>query len=307
MLTVSNLKRVRYFPELIPDGTFYQEIQAGQTGSPPPLDLRRLTDRATEIDGLRVTPHPNLELEFRVDNFVKETVRTELLTSNDFYPFRFAGEDTLALDVRNVGASALQNVRVEYGLWVWEATTADRILRGWQLEDLDKNLNNEHGVQATVEKGLLPLPREYALQREYQLLRRMVHPVAHVNIEANAEKQLILNVAPMQHPGFEEYLVLERFTCSNNQAGLVIIIERDEDPQYVIYNTKGMLGPVRVWIPALHELRVYVESPVQVSDVSFTFQIGRYRLNNILRARWNLAREADLPGDVWQKVAAGIL
>ncbi|GAJ08265.1 unnamed protein product, partial [marine sediment metagenome] len=56
----------------------------------------------------------------------------------------------------------------------------------------------------------------------------------------------------------------------------------------------------------LTELRIKLKATVsKVINVRFT--VRKCALTNILRARWGLASKDELPGDVWDKVMAGVL
>ena len=63
---------------------------------------------------------------------------------------------------------------------------------------------------------------------------------------------------------------------------------------------------ISCFIPALSELRIKLKATVS-KTINIRFTVRKCALTNIFRARWGLATRGELPGDVYDKVAAGVL
>jgi hypothetical protein len=66
-------------------------------------------------------------------------------------------------------------------------------------------------------------------------------------------------------------------------------------------------GEVNCFIPATRELRITTTSTVAPGAHLFRYTYQRIKLNNILRMRFGLVSEDEVPKDLAQKVKAGIV
>jgi len=89
------------------------------------------------------------------------------------------------------------------------------------------------------------------------------------------------------------------------------IVDRDDDTSYRDIPTFPMSllagGEVACFIPAITEIRLTTQAAVAVGAHLFRYTYQRVKLTNTLRARFGLASKEELPGDVWEKVMAGVL
>ena len=81
-----------------------------------------------------------------------------------------------------------------------------------------------------------------------------------------------------------------------------------EFPTWALGATAGVaLGKeISCFIPALHELRIKLKATVS-RTINVRFTVQKVAMTNIFRARWGLASKGELPGDVYDKVLAGVL
>ncbi|MDP2323649.1 MAG: hypothetical protein Q8N51_06420, partial [Gammaproteobacteria bacterium] len=110
-----------------------------------------------------------------------------------------------------------------------------------------------------------------------------------------------------------EIIVLTRVAAAPAAAANVVRlhIDRDDDVDYGNLLTFALSlvagGEVECFIPALKEIRLTTTAAVAPGAHLFRYTFRRVKLNNILRARFGLASKDQLPGDVYDKVMAGVL
>lgn len=304
---LSSLRKVKYYPELLPGSDYYSSISADSPAVPPPIDLRRFAPLVVELTNINLNADPNLELEIKADK-IERRVRAGSLNQNLVYPYRFIARDYLALNIYNIGMTAFSGLRALYGLWVSEPTIAEKLLHKWPLTQEENRLAAELNLMESVEKGVLPLPRTYALEREYQILNSVVF-TRQITVPLQPQFEVVLQAYAAEA---DEFMVLTGFTCSNVDPlnYVILTIDRDDDTGYISFNTPaiGTVSRVSCWIPALNELRVTATATAaEAPSVDFTFEVIYCRLTNLLRARWHLVPADSIPGDTVKKVRGGVL
>ena len=77
--------------------------------------------------------------------------------------------------------------------------------------------------------------------------------------------------------------------------------------EFPTYALSGLGKEISCFVPALTELRIKLKATDADTDINIRFTIQKCALTNIFRARWGLASREELPGDVYDKVVAGVL
>ena len=206
--------------------------------------------------------------------------------------------------------TAKTDFKTFFSLWVIKPTVAHKLRLGIPLTPEEQKLNRDLGISDTVEKGLLPLPLSQQIAREYQVIQEETHgfnvtvPTAGVDVET-------------LHPINGQFLVLTKLSADPGDAStdnIRIAIDRDQVSDYIEFPTYALgataavsLGKeISCFIPALSELRIKLKATVS-KTINIRFTVQKCALTNIFRARWGLATRGELPGDVYDKVAAGVL
>ncbi|GAI96866.1 unnamed protein product [marine sediment metagenome] len=113
------------------------------------------------------------------------------------------------------------------------------------------------------------------------------------------------------YPRDGQFLVLTKLAATPWAAvdDVRISISRDTDANHITdlktYSV-GLDRELSMFIPAMSELSLNIVSSVD-QTVSLRYTILKCRLSNLLRARFGLASKDELPGDVFDKVAVGLL
>lgn len=306
MIDASTVAKAKFFPELLPGTDFYTNIGAGLSASPAPLDLRQLGGRVVELVDLSLNSHADIEFEVKFDRR-QQRLRTLALNAAQVYPYSFMAGEMLSYNLFNVGAAPVANVRTMYGVWVSRPTVADKLKFKWLLNPTEQSIADELGIQASVEKGVLPLPRNMQLEREYQILRHIVYPVT-LDVPVSPNTVTVLQVTV---EASDEFAVLRKIACSDVDVAhnVALTLKRDTDEAYITVKAPalGNIGSIDCWIPALQEIKLDASAAQASAGVSFLLDVLICRMTNTLRARWQLVPDEALPADVPKKVKGGVL
>ncbi|MBA7681407.1 hypothetical protein ES703_89745 [subsurface metagenome] len=311
MITEATINRVRYPPELLPDAVF-NDITANAEVSPPILDLRRVSGRLLRLSEIAVERDAAVELRIKNDDMGLHSAYNLAggffgLTS-DVSPyannFQMLAKDRLYYNLfSTAGETAF---RTSFGVWVQSLTIADKLKLGIPLTNEERAIDKEFGISSTVEKGLLPLPLEQQIEREYrsQLISEETHGRT---LNVTTASQLVETI----YPRAGQFLVLTKLAATEGTAdnNIRISISRDTDANYISDLKSYAVGLERelsCFIPALTELSLNIIAAGAVT-VYIRYTILKVKLSNLLRCRFGLLSKEEAPGDVWAKVVGGIL
>ncbi|MBA7704837.1 hypothetical protein ES703_113659 [subsurface metagenome] len=296
-ITEATIKKVLYFPEQLPDSAV-PDIAASSEASPAMLDLRQFPPLLVRLSKVAVDRDDEVEMRFKVDNTILNSLAGSMfdgLANN----FSLLAKSRLYYNLYNSGAAEKTDYKTFYSLWVIKPTVAHKLRWGIPLTAEEQKLNRDLGISDTVEKGLLPLPLS-AFQLDV--------PTAGVHVET-------------LHPLPNQFLLLTKLSAAcedgSHAAGdnIRIVIDRDYVSDYIDFpiwalgTTHGVAleKEISCFIPALKELRIRLTAGTARDDVDIRFTVQKVALTNIFRARWGLATREELPGDVYDKVMAGVL
>ncbi len=298
-ITETTIRQAKYFPELLPDARTVS-FGAGEL-SPPLLELRRL-QRFIRLVNLCVERNANVRLRLKWDEKKQEINTAGLPDRVPDEQAEYLATDYLYFNL--YASAAVSNYRVSFGLYVTEPTVAEKLAAGKTLSPEERETAERLGLTATVEKGLLPLPRYYAYLREYCDPRERV-PYVYSGPAGTTEQVVdILSAEPGRFLALEGIAADPGTTADNVR----IRVDRDNDAGYleVPAYPLSLDRELKCFIPALHEIRIKVVAAGETTT-TFRYRVGNYRLTNLLRARFGLLRRDEAPGDVWDKVKGGVL
>jgi len=308
MITEATIGKVKYFPEQFPDAAV-PTIAPSSEASPVILDLRQFPPLLVRLSEVAVDRNDEVEMRFKVDNTTLTTLAGSMfdgLQNN----FSLLAKSRIYYNLFNKGAGAKTDYKTFFSLWVIKPTVADKLRLGIPLTPEEQKLNKDLGISDTVEKGMLPLPLAQQIAREYQIIQEETHgfqvtvPTVGIDVET-------------LHPINGQFLVLTKISADPGDLAannIRIAIDRDHISDYVEFPTWALgatataaLGKeISCFIPALTELRIKLKATTS-KVINIRFTIWKCALTNIFRARWGLASPDELPGDVYNKVMAGVL
>ncbi len=307
MISEAMVRLIKHPPEKIPD-SWFGNVPALAEVAVPILDLRRFSPYVLTLADIQLPPDPQVIMRARyngvrveentaavlVDNVANALVGAWSLTAREFLYYNLLGI---------AGAAAYYT---HFGVWGIIPTVADKLVYDITLSNEEKELAERLGITNSVEKGVLPLPRDVQISREYLVLGEETHSR---NITVSATTATIENIYAREN----EFLVLTRIAA---QPGAVVddirfIVDRDDDYNYANVKTFPLSlipgGEVRCFIPAMEEIRLSTIAAGVVGAHLFRYTILRCRMTNLLRVRFGLVSQDEIPGDTWSKVRGGIL
>lgn len=306
MITEATLKAVKYGPEMLPDARVLPQDNA--TGYEV-LDLRRFAPKWLNLTNIEHQYSRGAQV-VKTDSFsfteLNEAAPWEAIGSMSGWfaaHMQFHAAQYLHAAVTTKNPGDVDGMGLRFNLWVYEPTVADKLARGAHLNGAERELANRLGLRDTVQKGLLPLPFDYAITREYPVLNRVTYTYAS---EANAGTIEPLHITAK--PG--EFLVIRSLSMHDNGAvvNASVTIDRDDDVNYLSLSTVPMTDwhPMLCFVPAMKELRVQVTSAF-AWQARISMQVDHVRLTNIHRVRFGLVTRDEVPGELWDKVKGGVL
>jgi len=190
-------------------------------------------------------------------------------------------------------------------LWIIKPDVAEKLFLSIPLTPSEERIKIEKKVDDPVEKGLLPIPLSYRLEREY-LGKVKTHSYILPTVSAGTTTRV-----DILRPGLGEFLVLEGISAERPPSlgyNTQIYISRDEDKRFIKLPTFAMDLSYEVpsFIVALDELALEVYTATALTNYRVRFKIGYYRLTNLLRMRWGLLPPEEKP-ELYRSVVAGVL
>lgn len=314
-IEISTIEKARLTPELLPDSLF-TDISASAEVSPPILDLRRFPGKLLRLSEIAVERDPEVELRIKADDYgllsaynvaggaaaLYDSVPAEitLLPNN----FQMLAKDRLYYNL--FATAGKTNFRTSFGVWVEKLTVARKLALGMPLTAEEKELDQKFGVSKSVEKGILPLPLEQMIEREVKSM--LISEETHGRTMAvTATSQIIETI----YPKANHCLILTKLAATPGGAAdnIRISISRDGDVDYITglkAFSVGLERELSMFIPATSELTLNIVATGAITAY-VRYTIWRVRLSNLLKCRWGLLSKEEAPGDVWEKVRAGIL
>ncbi|GAJ17081.1 unnamed protein product, partial [marine sediment metagenome] len=174
----------------------------------PILDLRRFSPYVLTLADLQLPPDPDVIMRARyngirveentaallVDNVANALVGAWSLTAREFLYYNL------------LGVAGAIDYYTHFGVWGIIPTVADKLAYGITLSNEEKELAERLGITNSVEKGVLPLPRDVQISREYLVLGEETHSR---NITVSATAATIENIYAKE----SEFLVLTRIAA----------------------------------------------------------------------------------------------
>ncbi len=303
-ITDATIKQVKYPPESLPDGWF-GTLALNAEFAPPILDIKRFSPFLVALNNIQVPANALAQVRIRYDNIRIEensAAMLNLLQGAWWLP----AKDNLFYNIFGLGVVA--NYSSHFNVWAFPPTVAHKIFWKMAMTNEEKALAEELGVSNTVEKGLLPLPISQILEREYPVVGEVTHSRS-INIAVAAVTYNIETIYALP----DEIIVLTRIAANPGTAAqnIQFIVDRDNDASFITMPTFPLSllagGEVNCFIPATRELRLTTSSTVAPGAHLFRYTYQRIKLNNILRMRFGLVSEDEIPKELVQKVKAGIV
>ncbi|MBA7688637.1 hypothetical protein ES703_97123 [subsurface metagenome] len=311
MITEAITRLIKHPPEKIPD-SWFGNVPALAEVAPPILDLRRFSPYVLTLADIQLPPDPQVIMRARYNGVRVEENTAALLRDNVAPPNENALVGAWSLVAKEflyynfLGIAGAAPYYTHFGVWGIIPTVADKLAYDITLSNEEKELAERLGIANSVEKGVLPLPRDVQISREYLVIGEETHSR---NITVSATVATIENIYAREN----EFLVLTRMAAQPGGVAddIRFIVDRDDDHNYANVKTFPLSlipgGEVRCFIPAMEEIRLSTIAAGVVGAHLFRYTILRCRMTNLLRVRFGLVSQDEIPGDTWAKVKSGVL
>lgn len=297
----ATIAKARLYPELLPDACVVNML-AGVEVSLPVLDLRRFAPKILHLKEISLEQNALVDVRTRADDLRHET-NTAGFQDQMAGVWELVGTEYLKLNF--FATNVVNNYRTHYSLWVYDATVAHLLKHKKKLTPEQERIAKDLKIADTVEKGILPLPLSYQIEREYHVLDESTYTRT-FSLTAGIETA-VEAIAPRMG----EFLVLTKISSAPGLVtdGIRIRIDRDDDVDYLELYTYPMAltKDINCFVPALKELRVKAVAVSNVASHTIRFTVRRVLMTNILRVRFGLMARDEAPGDLWDKVKGGVL
>ncbi len=319
MISDAIIRMVKYPPELIPD-SWFGNVPLNSEVVTPILDVKRFSPYIAILTNIQLTPNANVVLRARYDDVRVEENTAAMLSYLDGTPAVRALVGAWRLPAKSIlyynlfGVAPVVNYITHFGLWAFPPTIAHKLFYDIKLTPDEQAICDELGIKNTVEKGLLPLPINQQIEREYHVVGEETHSRS-INIAAAATTYTIEVI----HPKPNEFIVLTRMAAISGTAAQDVrfIVDRDDDVNFAELRTfaLGIVtdtslvagGEVSCFIPAKREIRLTTTATVAPGAHLFRYTFQRIKLSNLLKVRFGLVSRDEVPADLWKKVQGGIL
>lgn len=312
MINEATVQRTRFHPELLPDARIVS-ASAGYEVSPPILDLRRFGPKVLYLTGLSVEQSANAEVRLRNDDRQRK-VSCAGLPDRKALPWFLTASNSLYYNLYAV--NAISNFRTTYGVWVMRPTVAHKLAMGKQLSQAEEQLAQSLNIRESVDKGILPLPISYMIEREYRVVDEAVHVLT---ADLSPGVYATTTISPRRG----EFLVLTGIAASPGvpEDGIKIRIDRDIDIDYLELDAyalsldeplsdfmpTSLTNDLPCWVPALYELRLKVTATRPVSGHITRITVKHCQMTDLLRVRFGLPTRAETPASLVDRVRGGVL
>lgn len=342
MLSLADIARVKYYPELLPDATV-QDINAGAGMSQQPLSIRDIAAAANisrtpvllQLSDVAVgRPAASTVVQrIQADDFLQPDINCSAtpdgLPSGGTWP----ALSRASLDFVNTGAVTENDFPASWAIWVTNLTVAHKyrflgpgVPLTAEEEEIVSNLRDAH-IRNLVADNLRPMfPWEVIRRSNGAFLRRPVAGLFDVAAgDGNGSRTTIVDLAV---PKGRVY-ALAAVSVDSRKAGSVdmntaiandvrVHVSRDQvDPDYLVLQTYAWRSatqytPARVvnfWTPALSNLTVELTARQAVSGIPVQLLIYDFPLSDIDKIRWSAytgATRRSVDPKLWDQVKAGI-
>jgi len=292
MINDAIIRTVKYPPEKIPDSWAGTVPNLAET-APPVLDLRRFKPYLVTLSDIQMLNSATVIARARYDGVSLEQITQPMMPS-------LVGAWSLPakefLYYNHYGLAATANYLTHYGIWVKLPTVADKLVHAIALTPEERDINERLGIADSVEKGVLPLPISFQIEREYHVLGEETH-TRNINIAAAGTVYAIENIYARNG----EFLVLTRMAAqpATVAQNVRFVVDRDDDHGFATVTTFPLSlttgGEVTCFIPAMNEVRLSTVATAAPGPHLFRYTFQRVRLTNTLRVRFGLVSRDELP------------
>jgi len=221
------------------------------------------------------------------------SLRPEATNGSDAY-------QALRLTATNTSATqATTNAQVIYGIDVWTAPVAYKVMRGFPLTlDEVQTIARQAGIQTNPvqERGTFPIPLPTIIERTYaNRIRRIVQGMGLPSPVATTQGNAFDQITALSNG----MIVLRSLAAeADEDYGVTITVDRDNNPAHLVVDA-GHLSldhPLDLFIPAMQSLTFHIQAAQQPpGPVPVRYEVWHVAMDAILNVRLGRLTNVGLP------------
>jgi len=296
MFAISN---ARYLPAEVT----VAEVQNLSVGNNPVADYRGRRDlkrNIMRVQNVAVEPNPNVTVAIRENARSIEESHSNSMNHSAVFDLFCSSLFFLQLN----STADISNYPYRYSFWLLKPTVADKIFLGLELNDEDKSIADEFGVEEEIEKGHLPIPLDSYIKTVFKrttertVSERIDIPTEGVDVKteySSVGTLLILKGIAMDKPPDNTYT-----------TELKIKVDDKDFSSLRAWAMSGSTYDVPFFVPCIDSFSLRLETNTAISNYNMRYRYSEVRLTDYVKMLLDLIpRETD--EDLYRKVRAGII
>ncbi|MHC1622960.1 MAG: hypothetical protein ACXQTR_00010 [Candidatus Methanospirareceae archaeon] len=255
-----------------------------------------------ELSKVWATRNSNVTLWVYQDGINRVDANTNALLDLDkANEMKVVNMNRFKVDLRSTTTVSPYIIRL--GVWIDTPTIADKLQMGVKLTDEEREIAEELGLLDSFAKGLVPVPREYFVQRHYQVINELTRAI---QADLTATGGLYYNYTSTSP---DRFFVVKSIACMDTSAttynAAVTIIRDEEEALSIPLPALSIDYDIPLFIPAMDTVEIVFTTDTDVSDFRARWTIAECRLTDYLKMKWGLISKEENE-DLWKEVIAGL-
>lgn len=205
----------------------------------------------------------------------------------------------------NTTAVAIPSFAYRYGYWLEKPTVADKLFYDLALTPEDKSIAKEFDIASMVKTGILPIPLDKLIEREFQITtKRTVSK--HENLTTGG-----LDLGT-ELPSTDTFLILLGIALEKPPTSAYttqVNITVDKDPDYHTMRAWAGSGSgydIPLWIPAVDSFELRLETNTAIAGYDARYTYAEAKLTDWIKMKFGiLLPEDDM--DLYRRIRAGLI
>jgi len=279
---------------------FYSSLTSGENVL---IDVmkKQMPDRWVTLRKAWVTQNSNVALYAYRNGMNRVEAETASLLSVN-YPNEFEVVNTKRFKVSLHADANVSGYVSRFNCWIYRPTIADKILHGMVLTDEENSIAEELDIFNLINKGRLPLPWDYVLERRLHVVDKWTTAIL---------EDLTTSGLEYSYLSYEDdkFLVLEMLagedTSGTTTNANITITSDDYTTQVINLPAMNVAVDIPMFIPATSELVVSFDTDVNYSNFNARWRIAECKLDDWWAMQFGLLTRED-DEDLWKEVKAGL-
>jgi len=295
------ISKAKYMPVFLPL-CYVKSLTAGTNPVVDVLSKEFPKNSWIELSKVWVTRNSNVSLWVYQDGINRVDANTNALSGLDKADeMKVVNMNRFKVDLH--ATTTVSPYILRLGVWIDTPTIADKLQRGIRLTDEEYEIADELGLLDSFAKGLVPVPREYFIQRHYQVVNELTRAI---QTDLTATGGLYYHYTSTSP---DRFFVVKSIACIDTSGttfnAAVTIIRDEEEALSIPLPALSIDYDIPLFIPAMDTVELVFMTDTDISDFRARWTIAECRLTDYLKMKWGLISR-DENEDLWKEVVAGL-